>query len=269
MAQNEPAKPVRVHPDSTEDYSLEDFLKMFRDFNKDPAIRKIDDSNKEFARVLAELKNIREWPASGTREKQLDALQALAKDLKKQCGLKTHDKNRLMNTVLIDAEKYKARKKTNYKIADVPLYLLFAHPEKPIHGRIAMTKQVFLTINEILGKENVENPKFIPYRYGPYSFLLTHIISNLEYDGILHVQGRKNTSSEKFTLTEKGMITTKRKFARLPAEIRAQLVDRRKGWDQNHTRGILAYVYNKYPEYAEKSLLKDKYKSITWGRARG
>ena len=246
-------------------------IELIKQFNGKDIIRNIDDpEEKRFAKILLELETLRQKhpKTKHAKEQQFKQLEELANDLKKCKKLKTHDRNYIMNVILESQEEYKIKNNTKHKLTDVLLYILFAQP-KPIHGRIGIIKQVFLTIKEILGEENVENHKFIPYRYGPYSFLVTHVISNLEYDGLINIQGRRNTSSEKFTLTERGIKIAQKRFTKLPQKLQSELIDRRKGWDQNHVQGLLAYVYNKYPEYTEKSLLKQKYPSITWGRTRG
>lgn len=271
MVKTKLVEPIKVYPDSTMSYPLADFIKVIKAFNQAPTIRTIDDPFKnKFAKIVVELDKIREIEAKTKTEKkkQYTQLKKLSTFIRHWRNLAIHDQNWVLNAALIDSKKYKVRKHVKHRLTDVILYLLYATPERPIHGRIAMTKQIFLAIKEVLEEKNVENPKFVPYRYGPYSFLVTHIISNLEYDSILSVKGRKNTS-EKFSLTEKGKKIAKRKFAKLPKKLQNELIDRRKGWDQNHIKGILAYVYNKYPEYTEKSMIKKKYKSITWGRARG
>ncbi len=271
LAKMKSTEPIKVYPDSTKSYSLEGILKIIEKIEGGDILKRIDDPNeKKFVEILREIEKVRkEHPKTEHAEEiQFEKLEEMASKLKNH-SLDTHDRNRIMNLILESNEEYKVRKNVKHRISDVILYILFAQSSYPIHGRITITKQVFLTIKEVLGEENVENPKFVPYRYGPYSFLVTHVISNLEYDGLLDIKGRKNTSSEKFILTEKGIKVAKKKFTRLPRKLQNELIDKRIGWDQSHVRGILAYVYNKYPEYTEKSLLKKKYQSIIWGRARG
>lgn len=272
MVKSKLVEPIREYPDSTKSYEFVNFIKLIRAFNRAPAIRTIDDPIQErFAKLVVELEQIREKKAKTklAQKKQFKELHNLSSLMKKWRNLAVHDQNWILNANLINSKQYKARKKVNYKLTDVILHLLYAQKEKPIHGRIAITKQIFLAIKEVFEEKSVENPKFVPYRYGPYSFLVTHILSNLEYDELVHVKGRKNTSSEKFSLTVKGEKIAKKRFDKLPKKLQDELIDRRKGWDQNHIKGLLAYVYNKYPEFTEKSLIKKQYKSISWGRAKG
>lgn len=272
MVKGKLVEPIKEYPDSTKSYEFVNFIKLIHAFDKAPLVRTIDNPvQKRFAKIVIELEQIRdiEVKTKIAKKKQYKQLKNLSSIMKKWRNLNAHDQNWVLNAALINSKQYKARKHVTLKLTDVILHLLYAKREKPIHGRIAMTKQIFLAIKEVFGEEIVENPKFVPYRYGPYSFLLTHILSNLKYDDLVGVKGRKNTSSEKFFLTEKGEKIAKKKFAKLSKELQNELIDRRKGWDQNHIKGILAYVYNKYPEFTEKSMIKKRYKSITWGRAKG
>jgi len=265
-------EPIKVFPDSTETYLLDDFIKFIKLLQSSPATVTITDKHaKQFSSLVYELKKQREkeTKTKKSEKKQIVELMKLAKQLRAIRNVAVHQQNKILNTRIIKPNQYRVRKETKHKLTDVILYLFFAGNNKPIHGRISFIKQIFLTIKEILREENVENPKFVPYRYGPYSFLITHILDNLEYDGLIQVKGRKNTTGEKFSLTETGKKVAEKKFSKLPNKIQEEFWDRRRGWDEDHVRGILAYVYNKYPEYTEKSKIKNRYKSITWGRARG
>jgi len=264
-------EPLKVFPDSSESYNLTNFMKLLKYYYLAKRTRKIDRRAQKIVRAILQLERLRRYePATSVQVKNKSLeMRKLAKEILTSRNLAIHERNRLLNLPLISTNKYEPRIKIKHRLPDVILYLLYAIHDKPIHGRIAMMKQVFLLIKEVLGESNVEDAKFVPYRYGPYSFLLTHVLSNLEYDGLIKITGRKNTASEKFSLTDTGKMIAKRKFTKLPKKFRDMTLDRRKGWDEDHIKGLLAYVYNKYPEYAEKSNLKNKYKSISWGRARG
>lgn len=199
----------------------------------------------------------------------LKDIQALATRFHATGGLSDDDRNWVLNADLVDAARYRPSRRWKYDIADVVMLLLMAGDNKPIIGRIAMTKQVFLAVKEVFDESGVQKIEFVPYRYGPYSFVLSQAVSDMVHDGILSVHGRKNTSSERFTLTKKGMRLAKNIDSKLDPPLRNMLVERRKSWDQCHTGGLLAYVYNKYPEYTDKSAVKKKYRSITWGRGKG
>ena len=183
--------------------------------------------------------------------------------------LEAREINEMLNAILINENEYIIRGSAVYSLRDVVLFLLYAHPKRPICGRIMITKQVFLAIKEVLGDAQVENPRFVPYRYGPYSFTLAHTLSNMKYDGLIDVRGKKNTQSEFFLLTDRGKKTANEKFNALATKQQNVLGDKRKSWDQLHQKGILSYVYDRYPEYTSNSRIAHIYKSITWGRGTG
>ena len=215
-------------------------------------------------RIRLEMDGAREAPILPLKD-----IQALAAKFHSISGLSDGDKNWVLNADLVDATRYRPSSRWKYHISDVIMLLIIAGDNKPIIGRIAMTKQVFLAVKEVFGEKSVQKMEFVPYRYGPYSFVLAQAVSDMVYDGILSVSGKKNTSSEKFTLTEKGMRLARRIVSKLDPPVRSMLVERRKSWDQCHTGGLLSYVRNKYPEYTDKSTVKKRYASITWGRGRG
>ncbi len=141
--------------------------------------------------------------------------------------------------------------------------------DKPINGRVVFHKEIFLLYNELKEKVRVIEPQFIKYKYGPFSPLLAALIDLLEDAGYIKVINRRSTKASKFMLTEKGrrqaMIIIKRLEERLGKDFVERLRKLRIGWDQLGHDGILRYVYQRYPEYREKSAKKDKYIHIDWG----
>lgn len=154
-------------------------------------------------------------------------------------------------------------------ITDIILILLYAQPDNPLYGRVSIMKQIFLLIKEVLKEYKIQDPKFIPYRFGMYSFTVGNALDNLEYSGLIVQKGKKNTKRETFGISEKGKERISRTFNSLPDELQEKIKEKRKGWDQLGYDGILRLVYQKYPEYVEKSHLKNRYKSIKWGRGKG
>lgn len=155
-------------------------------------------------------------------------------------------------------------------VRDSILLLLCARAEKPIYGRIMMMKQLFLFYEEILENFGLkyQNPRFVPYKYGPYSFMIMQVIEDLYFAGYLTIQGRRNSRKEQFLLTEKGLKEIIEKYKTLPEGAKKAIEELRVGWDQLGTQGILNYVYTNYPRYKEKSEIKEKYKEIEWGKGR-
>lgn len=132
--------------------------------------------------------------------------------------------------------------------------------KKPISGAILFMKEAFLLFEEKLKNSNlpVFSPNFVPYYYGPYSFDIDEAWSNLEQLGLIKTEGRRSTSKEIFSLTEEGRKEAEKILESLPEELRNELPFWRQGLDQFGNDGILLDVYKKYPQYIDKSRIKDK-----------
>ena len=167
--------------------------------------------------------------------------------------------------------KLKEKKKLDLLVRDIILLLLYAKKDKPIYGRTMLIKQVFLLFEEILKKYNlkVQDPKFVPYHYGPYSFTVAKAVEDLTFAGYIKIEGKKNTKKERFSLTELGIREIEEKWKGLNERLKKEIENHRISWDQMGTDGILNYVYTYYPQFKEKSKIKGKYKEIKWGRGRG
>ena len=157
-------------------------------------------------------------------------------------------------------------KPKTFTISDTALILLFAQHEKPIFGRVLLVKEFLLLIKEVLDKCNIQDPQFVAYRYGAYSFALGEAISNLEYLGYLERKGSKNSRCEQFKLTDKGKYVASQLWNKLPEDVQSEVSAKRMGWDQLGRDGILRLVYRKYPEYTKNSYIKGQYKEISWGK---
>lgn len=149
--------------------------------------------------------------------------------------------------LLADAKQSQKRK---VLIGDLVLALLYAHPDKPIFGRTMLVKQVFLLFNEVLSGTDLEiqNPKFVPHNYGPYSFTVMQIVEDLWFSRFISVSGRKNSRKESFKLTTEGRERAAESFKKLDPELQRDIINKRVGWDQLGTDGILRYVYENYPD---------------------
>jgi hypothetical protein len=156
-----------------------------------------------------------------------------------------------------------------FSISDCVLFLLYAYPSKPLCGRISLMKQVFLLIKEVLDEKKVQEPKFVPHHFGMYSFTVANEITNMQFAGYLEAKGQKNSKLERFCITERGQKYIAPMFKALPPEVQDLIKHKRKGWDQLGYDGILRLVYTKYPQFREKSRLKERYKPIIWGRGSG
>ena len=159
-------------------------------------------------------------------------------------------------------------KRKEIQLSDAILILLNAQPDNPIFGRISLMKQMYLLLNEELRSEDVQDGNFVPYYYGWFSFQIINNLKNLEYLGYIEKKGKKNTRNEQFRISGKGKKFITPLFSSLPEEAQENIRDKRKGWDQLGCDGILNYVYSKYPDSKERSKLKERYKSIKWGRSK-
>lgn len=157
-----------------------------------------------------------------------------------------------------------------FEVSDMIMWLLRSS-DKEIFGRISFFKQLFLLWNELIPPDMrrfVNDPMYIPYNFGPYSFFTADIMEELNINGIIDVSGRKNSRLEKFSLTEKGKMIADESIERIPIEFRDEFInelkERRIAWDQIGNRGLLDLVYNRYPEYAAQSVIKNKINKNIW-----
>lgn len=112
----------------------------------------------------------------------------------------------------------------------------------------------------------IENCKFVPYLFGPYSFSVANKITNMISLGLIEKRKTDNTSTPKFFLTKEGENRIREKFDELPDKTKEKLLKLRKGWDQYGRKGILNDVYNNYSQFTKKSRINNKYKIIKWGK---
>ena len=163
-------------------------------------------------------------------------------------------------------EMLNALKPKQFTIADTTMILLYAQHEKPICGRVLLVKEFFLLVKEILNEYDIQDPQFVAYRYGAYSFSLGSVLSNLEFLGYMARMGNKNSKNEQFKLTNKGKEVASEIWDNLSKDIQNEIATKRMGWDQLGRDGILRLVYRKYPKYARNSYIKGRYKEISWGK---
>ena len=166
-------------------------------------------------------------------------------------------------------------KKLDLNIEDIIILLLgITEDDTPIYGRTLLVKEVFLTIKEVMQRYsiNYQDPKFISYKYGPYSFNLIDAVESMTMRGYVIRDGKKGSKKEAFSLSDKGKnryIQIKNKLKNKWPELIEDLKEKRRGWDELGTDGILKYVYQNYPEYLDRSAIYKKYEPINWGKGRG
>jgi uncharacterized protein YwgA len=116
-----------------------------------------------------------------------------------------------------------------------------------------MQKLAFLVNQEVFNWV-----KFEANNYGPYSKELMKAVDELEKEGKL-VYVWDDDGISKYYLTEKGRRDAKKLLEQLKDENKLkramEIIQRHKDDALSY---LIAYVYKYYPEYAEKSKIKDK-----------
>lgn len=130
-----------------------------------------------------------------------------------------------------------------------------------IAGITRFQKMLFLIFYEFAPENNIptENPGFYGYKYGPFSDLIDEAIDFLIDDEDITATGRKSSSKEKFSLTEKGNKKAKNILSKLTREQKKKLMDFRMYWDQKTTKGLLKRIYSdkRYSDFLDKSVILD------------
>jgi uncharacterized protein len=167
---------------------------------------------------------------------------------------------------------------------------------EPIEGRTRITKMMFIFKKEIFGKLKLNKfsseedlPKFEAYHYGPFSYdvheqldLFTNIgfiedktkvirkNDELDYDSDLKSIDENESLLEEQLPTVSEYRLTPLGIKYVENEIIPNLENKeqvilfleqfKKQINTTDLRSILSYVYNKYPEYASKSKIREKVK---------
>lgn len=178
--------------------------------------------------------------------------------------------------------------------ADYLLLLLFLNDREPIKGTVKLMKMMFLFDKQIApalkkgGLCSEDLPEFIPYNYGPFSkdiYQQIDLFANIGFIGVNDINSDEELSyvdsvienefidecyEEEngfssvnsfwvYSITEKGIGYVKEKI--LP-HIKERELELLKEFKRKITsisnRQLLYYVYINYPEYTEKSLIKDE-----------
>ena len=163
------------------------------------------------------------------------------------------------------AAEYKKIRPVEYTATDVIL-LLLSSQDRPIVGRTLLFKELFLFEREALAGEDVEDCRFVPHYYGPYSFYMACKIAEMARLGLIERSGRGGTVT--YALSPKGLEKAKERRRTVPDALAARMGRLRKGMDQHGTTRILEAIYRRteYAKYVTKSRVAHRYKAITWGR---
>jgi|GEM_PF-1906946 len=152
--------------------------------------------------------------------------------------------------LLLDWEEYKEKRSLHGKLNALDIILLLLANGKTT-GRTMMQKQVFLAYKEVL-KDYSEDLLYHPDKYGPFSKLVEDSLKYLRNQGLIKVINR-GEGHQTYILTEEGKRKAEEISKKLPDEIKNALKNQKISWDEWDTKGILRYVYRKYPEYTTKT----------------
>lgn len=153
-------------------------------------------------------------------------------------------------------------------MTDLIISIIGENKKTPLHGPTRLQKGIFIALKEKLVDEVLFSKcHFVPYRYGPYSFFIKEILGDLISSGCVGYNGKKNTNSQKFFLTNKGLSIFNKLSQRAP-ELIDTMNEVRRETDEMTIAGLLRYVYNKpeYKKYLDKSAVRSRYEDITWGK---
>ena len=183
------------------------------------------------------------------------------------------------------------------KSVDIIMLLLYSpgyteNYNEPISGRKKITKILFLfekelakkfKLDKITGEEDIFN--FKAWNYGPMSSTIFKDIDFLKNIGFIKTTDNISSNltieevqeynyysekynddtdaefqTETYQLSDKGLnfIKDKQKYDKLSNNQKLCLKEFKKQFNKAPLRDILKYVYTTYPDYTEKSLIKDK-----------
>lgn len=178
---------------------------------------------------------------------------------------------------------------------DILLILLYSPGltkkyNEPILGKTRITKMMFIFKKEIMrGFDNIDEksmPEFFSYNYGPFSKELYDDLKFFESIGLIQEENTKNELSEaeeeesmywisededsdsddydyyeiKYSLTEKGYDYVKDNLWNELSDDQIEFLVKFKNKINTLSLDMLLdYVYNKYPKYTDKSVIRDKY----------
>ena len=179
--------------------------------------------------------------------------------------------------------------------ADYLLLLLYASNKSPIFGAVRLTKMMFLFNKEISallkskGLDSDNLPEFVAYNFGPFSkdvyeqieffkgLKFIKVINVLAKEDMAEVDDWEEDSFEfEFIARERDLLFEDGKYMKyeiadlgtkfVEQELLPKLSDEQKSVLEGFKnkinslspKQILKYVYTKYPEFSENSLIKDE-----------
>lgn len=145
-------------------------------------------------------------------------------------------------------------------IDDWILAWLCAGDGAPVLGITKLQKELFIIFKEFAPEHNIptENPGFRAYKFGPYTERIDQCVQTLMEMGLIASTGRMNSENERFVITDKGMQFGKEALSKLTAKDFQDFKSLKDDLQQFNTSGIMTYVYTKYPEYTNESVVFER-----------
>lgn len=124
-----------------------------------------------------------------------------------------------------------------------------------VKGSLMLFKQFFVFVKEI--KPDLDKKyNFIPYDYGPYSFILKNLLNDLELSGFIQIVRYDDRTD--YYLTESGVDKAKELSEKIDQKTKELILKLREEAENLGYAGVLRYVYSKYPEYTFASKIRDQ-----------
>ena len=178
--------------------------------------------------------------------------------------------------------------------SDYLLLLLYINDKEPIKGSVRLTKMMFLFNEQIApalkskGLDSEKLPDFIPYNYGPFSKDLYEQVDFFTGIGFMQVRDLNETeemsgvdnivekefvdecyededetksenSSREYRITDTGSGFVENELLEKVTSPQLELLQQyKKKITEMTLKQLLHYVYTRYPQYAEKSLIKNE-----------
>lgn len=168
---------------------------------------------------------------------------------------------------------------------DDAIVLLLGAPSRSrsLQGRIdgitRLEKLIFLLERETpLGKQLTETPAFTSHNFGPFSSKIYQAVETLaaaelvddsaeltsstedawEFEQVVGIEAQDPYATRNFTLTERGRRYYAALLRELPKGTESTVEEFKARYGALPLRQLIRYVYQTYPEYTDKSLIRDE-----------
>jgi hypothetical protein len=129
----------------------------------------------------------------------------------------------------------------------------------PIEGKTRLVKEIFLVQKESRsGSNGLVGLKFTPGPYGPSSLDLTRTLDSMLASGRIGSESINSGRGLRLRLTPSGGKQAMEVWKKLPPTARSDFYQTKARIGVMTYRQFLVYVYRTYPEFTEKSLIRDE-----------